>query len=254
MRRTIQWLNANAYRAYPFKEDSLLRIVETGKSLSDDVLLDFQGVAFVPQQNLRLLRIEVANAIPAYAILVFEYETSGITFELVVPPGNTYYEATAYVDNVHRVTCTVGSEIPDLVSAGPATYTLEDPPHIGTGLVSFQPEHQVFSVRADGTHYVTPLSGTVHIKEGYNCRVAVDGTRNRVRISSIHGAGEGISCEVISDDLLLCHETLLHLNGLNAGSMGEFILKGEDGVELVPDPDGHRIIIKASGSSGLECV
>ena len=45
MNRTIQWLNANSHRRYPFIEDNSL--VFAGGEVTNDVLLDFQFRSFV---------------------------------------------------------------------------------------------------------------------------------------------------------------------------------------------------------------
>ena len=148
---------------------------------------------------------------------------------------------------VHHITCVFAEGVVDLVANAAGTYTLDAQPQVEPALFGFQDNHRVTSIVAAGVGN-TELTGLVYIEEGCNCRVAVDPDTDRVRITAARGAGAG-RCSDEYTPTLACDEVLLRINGLQAGDQGGFMLVGSDGVEVEPDPDNHRVIIRAKVDS-----
>jgi hypothetical protein len=260
MPRTVEWLNANAYRTYPLVEDQQL-VMSGGEKLDKGALLDIRGVCYVHAQtkvHLESVLIVVPAMGPNTATFRFVYEgaVSDQYFDVSVPENAAFpFASTVHNSSVHHITVTFGEKVVAFMQNPAGIYTFATPVQVEPALVNFQNEHRVSSIQATGVAgYEDVLTGIIHVKEGYNCQVTVLPDTDVLRISGIIGAGRGISCETLDPAILLCPETLLRLNGLRAGDLGEFIVKGEDGVTLVPDPDNHSITISATKSyQDLEC-
>lgn len=256
MAKSIQWLNANAYRRYPFIEDESLDLA-VGGAIADAVLLDIRAVSYTHQQQaFELASVEILDpGGPKVAVFNFRYAISGLGVAISVPENAALpFESTQHNAQSHHVTCVFGSGISELFQKPAGIYHLSVFPAVEPALVAYQPEHRVFNVRASGPFQTDELSGVIHVREGHNCQIAILPQRDTVQIAAVKGAGRGISCETIDDDILLCPDVLLRLNGMRAGDLGEFILLGEDGVMLVPDPDNHLISIRLSQpDQELEC-
>jgi len=153
-----------------------------------------------------------------------------------------------------RMTVTFGQGVADIATAYAAgLYAMSDAPTIEPALVVVQDDHRVLSILAAGAG-MDSLFGTVYCEEGYNCRIAVLPDTNEVRISAIHGSGAGIPCDPLDPAVVLCNAVLLRVNGLQGGEEGGFRLFGGHGVEIIPDPDNHQLILRSrSDLSELTC-
>jgi len=263
MDRSIQWLNANAYRAYPLVEDADRTFVDGGE-LDNSAILDFQCANYrYAAERIRLARVEIsAGPGPRAADFVFNYVIDHIggptetvhAFTLQVPENAAFpYRAEWYDERMHHVMCLFGGGVAELFDAGISPRVFAVPPAIEPALVSFQTNHRVFSVRAEGPLETVELAGAIHVREGNNCQVTVRPESSTLVIAAILGAGRGISCETVGEAVVLCEDVLLRLNGMRAGDNGEFMLVGRDGVQLVPEPDNHQILIRVSPAQELEC-
>lgn len=259
MTRTIQWLNANAYRNYPFVEDAKLDL-SGGYTLDKGVLLDFRCVSYVHSQRaIRLKQIAVyappSGPKVASFSFVFDNAVTYGTIILYVPENGVIpYASTAHIPEAYHTTCLFGPGMAQIFALPPGTYSLLESPQIEPALIGYQPAHRVLSIRAEGPLETTVLSGDIHVREGYNCQVTVRPETDTVRISAIKGAGQGISCEKVDEGVLSCTDALLHLNGRRAGDSGEFILRGAFGVELFADPENHTIVISIPpAKQDIEC-
>ena len=244
MIRQTDWLNLNRYRAYPFSEDSRL---DAGSlvSFENSVLLDFQLVSYtLAPRAVRLTQIEITNT-PDTAIFTFEYVGGG-TFTLTVPVTASFPYAAKITSSAHYIQAIFGRGIVDLINDNAVgTYTLTYTPNIEPALTAFQPLHRVESIQAVEATPDDVLTGTIHLEEGYNCRIEVNSDFDRVTINGRLGAGAGQDCTGPQDE---CLDSLLCINGLHAGGYGDFLLQGHNGVDVIPEPENNRVIIRAQES------
>ena len=102
------------------------------------------------------------------------------------------------------------------------------------------------------------LSGKVYFKEGYNSNIAEDDLTNTLIFSASVGGGEGEPCSEVpicdaEKNILAntpgittlsgaptCGEVVMSINGVGGKY---FNIEGSNGVEVVPHPEFHRIII-----------
>ena len=248
MSRTVQWLNENSYRAYPFVEDS--NLAAGSLAISNAVLLDFSGIVYNRvAQAVRLLRVEITSAVVPEGIFTFGY-AAGSEFSLSVPASASLpYTAVVSVAGSHRMLGVFGEGITTLLTNPAGTYTLDAPPQIEPALLVFQDKHRVISVRGSSLGSVA-ASGVVYLGEGYNCDIAVDSEANAITISAIRGAGNGIYCGTLDSAVLKCNEALLSLNGFHADDNGNFILLAGEGVNIIPDVANH--VVEVAGNKTLD--
>jgi len=249
MARQTQWLNANHYRKYPFIEDSDL-MADTVE-VPDSAIVDLRGVSYfhavTPVRLISVQIIDPGGGSPRLVNFTFRYDGAVVypTFVFSVPENAAFpFASTVHNSLVHHVTCTFGEGVADLAQNTPGTYALNSLPRVEPALIGFQDKHRVVSVQAEGVGN-DELSGIIYLEEGHNCSISVDTPNDRIRIAAEKGAGAGISCETLDPSLLLCPDVLLRINGLRAGDQGGFMLVGMDGVEIVPDPDNHVVVIRA---------
>lgn len=243
---TTQWLNANEYRRYPFIEDE--DMTSGGITVPESTFLDFRAVSYVQTPGTVVLNqftVTEPGSGPRTVTFQFAFSASGDTFSFTVPANaGIPYSAEMHDSLVHHIFAKIGSGISELAQNTPGTYSMDDPPALEPSRIQFQAEHRLGFVTAAGAGQDT-LTGHVRMKEGYNCRIVIR-DNNHIRIDAARGHGEGISCERIDPDVVLCSESLLRINGLSAGDQGDFMLAAGDGTEVVPDPDNHRIIVRGT--------
>lgn len=238
--RRVEWLNANKYRSYPLVEDALLDM-SGGLTLGKDVLLDFKLTSFEREAcDVTLTSVGVTATLLTFT---FTYSGSpGGTFSITVPVNAaTPYTAYLLSANAYRITAIFGSGIVELGALTPGTYTLTYSPMIEPALLHFQDRHRLTSVSADTG---LPLTDVVYFEEGYNCSMQFLQASGTIRISAIRGAGAGLYCDDPPEGSIVCSDVLLRINGLAADDLGSFVLGAGNGVEITPDPDNHKIIVK----------
>jgi len=257
MPRQVEWLNANRYRSYPFIENADLTAAAI--EILDSVILDFRGVNYVVATTpLRLTSLQILAPVgPRVGNFTFAFDGAPAPFDeftVSVPENASFpFESTVTDSAIQHMTCVFGRGVVDLLQNTAGTYALDTPPQVEPALVSFQDKHRVSSIVASGVGQ-DELTGEVYLEEGYNCAIRLDTARNRATISAVKGAGAGISCDRMSPAVVLCSEVLLRINGLRAGDLGDFMILPGDGVEIEPDPDNNRIIIRGMiDRDNLEC-
>lgn len=240
MPRSVQWLNANRYRRYPFVENSSLS-ASGGLVLPDSAIVDFQVTNYLYEAGpVRLVQFTIVSGTPKTGVFRFQYSV-GDTVDLSVPESAAFpFRSTVHDSSLHNVVCVFGEGIIDLLQNAPGTYFINA--EIEPALCGFQDKHRLLSVEAEGA---TTLEGPIVIREGYGCLVTIQTDQNAVRIAASKGAGAGIPCDELDPDRIKCNEVFLRINGLQADSLGAFTLVGMDGVEVIPEPDEHRIRIRA---------
>jgi hypothetical protein len=260
MPRTTQWLNSNQYRRYPFVEDADLS-GPSSFALPDGLLLDCGAATYQDGFDaLKLTQVQITQPTATKVVtLTFEYQPSGTTVTVEVPETAVHgYRVMVGSELTHHLTCTFGVGVAELVSQfALGTYTFTDAPEIEPALIVFHDRHRVSSVEAVGVDQDT-LTGDIHVEAGFNCVILVTPGPpwpSQVVIRASKGAGAGIPCDALDDDVLSCNDVLLRINGLPGSDDGQFNFVGGPGVEVVPDPDNNQVIIRrrAADQDEMEC-
>ena len=252
MSRSVQWLNENSYRAYPFVEDSNMTAGSITIPLS--AILDFSLINYaVSARRVRLLRFVITADVVPQGIFYFGYE-GDIEFTVTVPASASFpFKAITFVADLHMVTCIFGAGIPELLANPAGMYTLNTPVPIEPALLSFQNKHRVNSVTGTALGSAA-ASGLVYLTEGYNCNIAVTPSTNTVVLSAIYGAGAGINCNPIVSAAPVCKDVLLSINGFHADDNGNFELLGGEGVTIIPVKGSALVrIVSAKKLDELGC-
>ena len=256
MPRQIEWLNANAYRRYPFVEDH--QLVAGGLTMDDSVILDFNGVSYL--QEPRPVALQSVTILPGtvkQGTFTFEYVGGpGVynPFSFTVPENAAVpYRAVVHTSAAHYLVCVFGAGLQAFLQNAPGTYVFGSAPQIEPALMAFQPNHRLTNVVGGTAGSVDLDSGTILLEEGYSCRVDCNWHLNAIRISAVRGAGAGLDCTPASNDIVLCQDVLLRINGMHGNDQGDFVLGGGPGVEVSAVPDEHKIIIKAKTFDERQC-
>jgi hypothetical protein len=238
MTRTPEWLNANRYRRYPFRDDTNLTCTGS-RALSNDVLLDCRLVSCTSAQAaLSLSNVEVTAG---QLICAFSY--GSVSFYVTVPAAASYpYTVTGSALGL-QYTLIFGEGCKTLLAWPVGTYSLNESPVLQPTLTVVQDRHRVDTVRATGSGQTT-LSGLVYIEPGYNCEPVV--MPNKIRLSAGLGYGAGRYCNSLNDAVRSCAEAILWVNGQNADEAGNLPLVGGPGVEVESQPDQNRVVIRGN--------
>ena len=250
MSRTLEWLNANSYRRYPFLEDSALW-VDGAFQLALNFLLDFQltlqrtDAQGVPQASLESIEVS-----PGRLALVVTFLVNGVSLPMIVPAVATMpYTARgifATSEFAGNYTITFGTGVQDfaanqsigvhLLSTGTAT--------IDPVLLPLATGCRVDSVQAVGG---SVLQGKITVQPGYNCEPTAKGTILRFQAGTGFGAGQ--ACQSSGPGVLSCGNAFLWFCGAHASQDGNVELEGGPGVQISPDPHNpNTILIKSSSA------
>ena len=256
MPRQVEWLNANAYRRYPFIEDQ--QLVAGGLTMDDSVILDFNGVSYLQEPRLVALRsVTIVPGTVKQGTFTFEYVGGpGVynPFSFTVPENAAVpYRAVEHVAAAHYLTCVFGEGLNAFLQNTPGTYTFSGAPQIEPVLVSFQPNHRLTNIVGTQPGSVDLNNGTILLEEGYNCQLDWNWHLNSIRISAVRGAGAGIDCTPATTGVVLCKDVLLRINGMHGSDQGDFILSGGSGIEVSAVPAEHKIVIKAKTFDERQC-
>ena len=238
----IGWLNENRYRAYPVVED-----VQT--TLPHDVILDFQLLDYtVPAATVYLSTISISGS---NAVFTFTYGGSTARTLLANTSASQYYPVTAGTGVNYFISMIIG---PGIATLGAGTHTYNVP--LEPTLSCFQDEHRVASIQALDDTDDTVLTGDIYLREGRNCKIILDTTTNKIRITAERGAGTvSGKCSTIDEDEFIsppCSDLMLRINGLKADNNGNFAFVGKDGVKIRADKDNHTVIFSANLSKDIK--
>ena len=250
MSRSVEWLNANKYRKYPFIEDSRPSS-SFGEDLSDAVIVDFRSVNYVHiAARLSLTSIELLTPVtgPRVANFTFTYDPVVAFFDMVlsVPENASFpFKSSIYEDqSIQTATCVFGEGTSALFQYPDGTY-LVGGLQIEPALVGLQGNHQLISVQsADPAG--SELYGTVYFEGKYNCDIIINNDTNTVTIAAGRGRGIGVSCEDDTAGLITCRNVLCRINGLTSNDRGEFLLGGAAGIVVESLPDDNVIAIRST--------
>jgi hypothetical protein len=244
--RQIEWLNANNYRRYPFVENSPNVVPAPGVTMADSTVLDFDALDYTAcERRAALTGLTVASGSPGTVTFEFTIYRTGEpdqTVTFTVPEDSVFpYTVTSYTAGVFHARCTFGVGVLALLAGlADGTYVVSAP--VEQALIAAQCKHRVNELLATAPGSTAAVSD-VYFQEGHNCQVTIIPANDIVKIAAVLGAGEGRDCDPVPGKLQ-CYEVLLRINGLRADNNGAFILGGGDGVQVIPDPENHRIIIK----------
>lgn len=241
MPRIVQWLNENSYRAYPFVEDSNRNC--GSKVLPDNALLDFQLLEF--EADPAFVYLHSIAVVGDLIDFEFRYGTTTrvLTVSVAAPTHTPINYGTA---EPYRITAIFGPGLEEIANWGDGTYDFVAPPAIEPALHNFENKHRVTLVQSLDENSNAELSGVIHVREGYNCKVNIVPANDLVIVSAQHGAGRGISCESEEEDISLCGDVLLRINGLVADSEGNFQFFAGPGVSVMANAEGHEVIFKSA--------
>lgn len=232
MHRTVEWLNSNRYRRYPFQDDADMAL-GVGE-LADDVVLDFKATSVLTNPGTPALTAIESNG--AGVELVFTFTLGVTTLTVPVPAFPAYpYQAQVAADGIYAaVVFDSGCEA---LRAVANSYTCNIPVHPTT--TANQSGHRVDTV-ASAIPLQALLSGHVLIQSGYNCDVSV--ANGKIRLAAGKGLGAGRYCVPPTDGVLSCSNALLRINGATASADGNINLVVE-GAQVTNDPATHTITV-----------
>ena len=251
MSRSIQWLNENSYRAYPFIEDSDMTATG-GLTLSPSVVLDFSLVNYASNaQPVRLRSLEITAAPVPEGIFTFAYD-AGPTFSFAVPASASLpFTAVISSAGMHTTIGVFGAGIATLLTAAVGIYYFNTPPIVEPVLTVFQAARRLNTLVGTGLGSVT-IAGAIKLVEGYNCAVTLNTSTNTAVIAARAGAGAGRYCLPLDTTEPTCSDVLLSINGMHADDNGNFELRGGPGVTIIPG--SNEIIVRgAKSSTDAEC-
>jgi len=250
MNRTLEWLNANQNRRYPFYDDSALTVV-SGGNLGDDFLLDFQITlesSWLPLTGYPSWAALVSIAVaPDRSILTITFTVNAALFVVVVPAS----AVTPY--------CLVGDTSSFSLTAhyaitfGPGVLAFAQNQAIGTHAVQAGTATIDAALIAANQNSrldsFNGFQGDVTLIPGYNCEPSATGAI--IQFSAGSGSGAGVSCRESSTAVLSCSSAWLWFNGVHAGPDGDVQLVGGPGVTITQDPIGSPNTVLISGNTKL---
>ena len=250
MQRTIEWLNANAHRRYPFVDDAALTVTGPAtKTVPNDLLLDFKQTIYVtgdPTQITQVSTLEVAAG-----SLTVTFQSYNGPWSVVVPAAASYPYRTRNYSNAFQYNIVFGPGLGTVLGWTAGVYTFTTPPQLQPGLIVIQNKHRLDTVQAVGVDQDI-LYGKVYVEPGYNCDVIV--VPDKIQLLAGLGLGAGVYCGEPEDDEITCNYAFLRWNGIHAGVHGDIQLIGGPGVEIEPKPDDHTVVIRGTKTlENLKC-
>lgn len=206
-----EWLNRNAYRAFPFEEDSDFSC-ESGE-FPAGLVLDMRVCSFsLGPAEVRLVSAEVGDSVS----LVFSCH--GTTFEA---SGSSSFLSGSKGDVSWRVF------ISDATEGFRGSYALKNPPRLLPSRIVDIP----FGVGVDTLRCGDSVAiGEVEVEDGYNTTLDIHDNDLRLRIGD--GIGRGRKCPDYKDDLVCEGALLYYFNGQKADSDGNISITGGAGVSV----------------------
>lgn len=252
MNRSIEWLNANAYRNYPFVEDSVL--VAGDLSIPPSTVLDFSLVSHgaYAAQGLILLSVTITDTpVPACTFVFQLTSDDDVTLGFSVPVSASFPYTATCTSNGLQAACVFGEGVIELAANTPGVYTFTTftPPAVEPVLLVFQDKHRLNSVAAISVGSQI-ISGYLAVAEGYNCQVVADKETNTLRLSAYPGAGLGRYCGDYDTGEPTCQDVFLSINGMHADDTGNFELIGGNGVSIIAEKDSN--VVRVVGSAAIK--
>ena len=255
--RVIEWLNANAYRNYPFIEDANLKLIG-GRVLPQNALLDAHISVFDARpRDTVLTQFAVGSSTVVFTFAFTDGLVTPTTFTVTVPINVAVPYSYAYIKNDnagwYSVRMQFGAGIAELASWPQNTYVAVSPIKLEPAVTQHMPRHVLRSIKGGAGPKLD--SGPVFLREGYNCTITT--TNGGITISAVYGGGKGVYCgtEAPVDGVTFCSNLLLALNGMHGDNTGSIVLAGGPGIVIEPDADDpHTLNVKTNlPSEAITC-
>lgn len=86
--------------------------------------------------------------------------------------------------------------------------------------------------------------GLIYFTDGYNSTISLLKSQNVLRIAAAVGSGLGVSCDPLpGQPKTQCGESIYYINGQHPNWLGQFSIRGGDGLTVDTDPVNHKIIL-----------
>jgi hypothetical protein len=230
-----EWLNSNAYRAYPFKEDTPVKAInDVGVSLPKYLFVDLVLTIAAPHDvTVRLSQLAfVGDFITAVFVDSTQRPVTTLTVNTAVHTANTAYALVGqgiYEDARGKAVL------------GPLDQLKTDLPE---GIYTFAAELETCTVRPDirgvrslqvgsGGNLSAYIGGIVKLIEGTNIRLTYLPDVNGIRIDAI--AGDGLNEQPDCDDAYELPQCIRSINGV---SIQDVVIVG----------DGKCVEVKTAGN------
>lgn len=228
--RTIEWLNANAKRRYPFADDA-------DAGIDDSVILDCCVTVIADVYDGTGVKLVSVVSYPGTAGLLFRFMAGALTFTAEVPGSAAFPYQVSGSGSGCYYSVTFGDGCVAMLSADGAVTECDG--RLLPALVCGCPRQRVNSVAAAGA-YQSVLDGRIYIEPGYNCDPVVQS--RRIKLVAGAGYGAGRDCVPAADGVISCRNALLRLNGQTASEDGNINIKVL-GARITADPANHRLVI-----------
>lgn len=216
-----------------------------------DFLLDLQYAAYTLRDGL--LSVQRVDVTVDTVLLVIRHTTrDGVTTtdQTITIPSNA---AVPYRQTVTNAACTVttvfGEGLATVAAWGVGAYLPLTYMQLEPALLVAQGRHRVAAFLGDTLDSVL-VTGDVYCEEGYNTKITITRSGNRVVVAAIPDAGAGRPCISDIPGAVACADVLLMLNGAYGGASGAAQLVGGRGVAIEPDPDAHEIRVRTTVMAG----
>ena len=270
MNRTMEWLNENQNRRYPFVDDADLSVAGHSFVVPNDLLLDIQATStlgvstyfvlldFTVAPDSKSIRLHFVGGEPTYALQIdlnIDVPVTGVwPYTTVMILQVPYWQGgPGVVGTLQGVyTVTLGPGVVTLAQNPPGTYTLAHPPQINPGLLMEQGLCRVDSLTSSDLNYPhDEIVGPITVQPGYNCETTCSDGVLSFRAGS--GFGAGVSCDLPGAGTpdptkVSCAEALLWFSGVSASQDGNVELAAGPGVVITPDPEHNTIYISGAKS------
>lgn len=221
----LEWLNENALRAYPFRNDSTFQSTST-YVLSNDVIVDGYLVYSTKPVSAGLLSIN-----STLTTVTFNF-TGSVSFA-----ADKTQIFPQYVRNSNGL-MVFGSGV---INVPVGTWTFSN--LLLENTLVYEAWPFVSSVCADNN---TTLTGNVFLEEGFQFGIDMP-EENLIKFFAGRGYGLPLSCDFsnpnIDDN---CADYILKINGVRADENGRLTFEAGQNMQIITDPDNHRIFIGLS--------
>lgn len=216
-----EWLNRNAYRAFPFVEDTDFSCSD-GNVLPKSVVLDARFCMFDLGCETPVL---TQASIYTDGTVELHLRINGKDVEL--GPGSGFM---TYADEASMTFARIAVGSQAALSGLAGLYRLNTPaPFLSSRTMCIPYGIGADTLSSGGVEAV----GEVRVEDGYNS--TLDIRANNLVLNVRKGAGRGVDCALPGDDeALVCDGSVLRfLNGQKADSDGNIQIMGGDGISVV---------------------
>lgn len=240
--KTLDWLNQNRFRAYPFVNDA--RLLADGSRVPDCVLLDCLVVDTETAEKVPVLTFNRYKVTENSTTVEFTY--NGTPYSYTLEGGSLSGEGSFVKINGSAKEEFQGPKINISLVFSSHEYIKSS---VGEGEWSFNGHilpSKVISVRASGvegiqtqgsylvTDHDAPgvASGVVHLEDGYRTQPVIQNGVVQVKVGNNYGIDPCYYPGAAAMEKQDCESLLLYFCGQNAINSGNITITGGDGVSI----------------------